>query len=228
MSTLKQLEANPRNAQNSTGPRTEAGRAISAANALKSGIYSTREVLPDEDPAELEALSREYHDHFKPATPDERDLVDDLVSYTWFKRRFRRMEVLMLAVDAATVFRESTVSVTGQVYDRNSSHLARLQTRINAAHRNYRQSLADLTARQEARRTAELREPAVPAQPRPAALPAQAVAPPPQPAETECTSAELASFCNPPDSALTDAPRGTDTPILVDAPAADEALEPGA
>ena len=42
------------------------------------------------------------------------------------------MEVLMLAVDAATVFRESTVSVTGQVYDRNSSHIARLQTRINA------------------------------------------------------------------------------------------------
>jgi hypothetical protein len=191
MATLKQLEANRRNARNSTGPRTETGRAASNANALKSGIYSTREVLPDEDPAELEALSREYHDHFQPATPDERDLVDDLVSYTWFKRRFRRIEVVMLAVDAATVFRESTVSITGQVYDRNSSHLARLQTRINAAHRNYRQSLADLVARQEARRAAELREPPVPAQPQPAPLP-------PQPAETEPASAELGSFCKPP------------------------------
>jgi hypothetical protein len=194
MSTLKQLDANRRNAQQSTGPRTEAGRAISAANALKSGIYSTREVLPDEDPAELEALSREYHDHFQPAAPDERDLVDDLVSYTWFKRRFRRMEVLMLAVDAATVFRESTVSITGQVYDRNSSHLARLQTRINAAHRNYRQSLADLTARQQARRAAEAAEAARP-EPRTAPLPL------PQPADSEPLPAELGSFCNAPESA---------------------------
>ena len=87
MATLKQIEANRLNAEKSVGPRTDAGKAISAANALKSGIYSNREVLPDEDPAELEALSREYHDHFQPATPDERDLVDDLVSYTWLKRR---------------------------------------------------------------------------------------------------------------------------------------------
>jgi hypothetical protein len=202
MSTLKQIEANRRNAQNSTGPRTEAGRAASNINALKSGIYSTREVLPDEDPAELEALAREYHDHFKPATPDERDLVDDLVSCTWLKRRFRRMEVLMLAVDAATVFRESTVSVTGQVYDRISAHLSRLQTRINAAHRNYRQSLADLTARQEARRAAELRQPAAP--------------PAPQPAETEPASAELGSFCKPP-VAPPDAPENTPADPAIDA-----------
>jgi hypothetical protein len=194
MTTLKQIDANRRNAQQSTGPRSETGKAISQMNALKSGIYSTREVLPDEDPAELEALTGEYHDHFKPATPDERDLVDDLVSYTWLKRRFRRMEVLMLAVDAATVFRESTVSVTGQVYDRNSSHLARLQTRINAVHRNYRQSLADLTSRQEARRAAELREPA-PEPPRPAAPQPQPAAPSPQPAETEAAYAQLGSFC---------------------------------
>ena len=124
MATEKQIEANRLNAQKSAGPRSQAGKTISAANALKSGIYSTREVLPNEDAAALEALSREYHDHFKPATPDERDLVDDLISYTWLKRRFRRMEVLMLAVDAATVFRESTVSVTAQVYD----HQARLKS----------------------------------------------------------------------------------------------------
>src|SRR5436190_19740476 len=122
--SLKQIEANRLNAQKSTGPRSDSGKMISAANALKSGIYSTREVRPDVDPAELEALSREYHDHFKPATPDERDLVDDLVSYTWLKRRFRRIEVVMLAVEAANIYRPSTVSVTGQVYDRISAHLS--------------------------------------------------------------------------------------------------------
>jgi hypothetical protein len=209
MTTLKQIEANRLNAQKSAGPRSDAGKTISAANALKSGIYSTREVLPDEDPAELEALSREYHGHFKPATPDERDLVDDLVSYTWLKRRYRRIEVVMLAVDAATVFRESTVSITGQVYDRNSSNLGRLQTRINAAHRNYRQSLADLTARQEARRAAELRQPA--AQPAPAL---------PQAVEIEADYPELGSFCQPPVSS----PEEANLPIA-EPPAEPERIE---
>jgi hypothetical protein len=216
MATLKQIEANRHNAQESTGPRSESGKTISAANALKSGIYSTREVLPDEDPAELEALSREYHDHFKPATPDERDLVDDLVSYTWFKRRFRRIEVVMLAVDAATVFRESTVSITSQVYDRNSSHLARLQTRINAAHRNYRQSLADLTARQEARRAAEAAQTARPET-------RTAPPPPPQPAESEPAKPELGSFCQPaiasPDEANLSIPEPADGPQNMQKPA---------
>ena len=97
----------------------------------------------------------------------------------------------MLAVHAAALWRESKVSVTGQVYDQTTKTLGRLQTRINAAHRNYRQSLSDLTARQEARRAAELREPVAPEPPHPPALP-------PQPAEPEHTSAELGSFCQPP------------------------------
>jgi hypothetical protein len=142
------------------------GKARSAADALKSGVFSTREVLPDEDPAELEALSREYHDNFRPATPEERDLVDDLVHYTWLKRRFRRLEAL-IASDT-----ENTIGQT------------RLQARMDAAHRNYRQSLADLTARQEARRAAERAEHSQ--------IPANA-----------STSAKLGSFCKPP----ADAPR---------------------
>src|ERR1041385_2703195 len=68
------------------------------------------------------------------------------------------MQALMLPVDADELYQPSEVSVVGQVYERNTNRLARLQTRINATHRNYRQTLADLTARQEARRAAELRE----------------------------------------------------------------------
>src|SRR5215472_15129072 len=117
MPTIKQIDANRHNAERSSGPRTEAGKAASSMNALKSGIYSNREVLPDEDPAELEALKQEYHDHFQPATPDERDLVDDLVSYSWQKRRFRRMEALMIAVDADSVCFKNRISITGNVYD---------------------------------------------------------------------------------------------------------------
>jgi hypothetical protein len=59
---------------------------------------------------------------------------------------------------------------------------------MNAAHRNYRQSHADLLALQAARRAAELREVAE-------AAPPQAAPPSPQRAEKEAVSPKLASFC---------------------------------
>ena len=211
MSTVKQIDANRRNAQSSTGPRTEAGQAVSSRNALKSGIYSNREVLPDEDPAELEALKQEYHDHFNPATPDERDLVDDLVSYSWLKRRFRRMEGLLIAIDADKSIYQNRVSTTGNIYDYKLCQLARLQTRMNAAHRNYRQSHADLLALQAARRDAEAREAAEVAQPHP-----QPVAPSPQPAENEAAPPKLGSFCQTPIS-VPQAPAVTPAGELIDA-----------
>ena len=42
--SVKQIAANRRNAQKSTGPRTPEGRAVSKMNALKHGIFS-KEVL---------------------------------------------------------------------------------------------------------------------------------------------------------------------------------------
>ena len=58
--SLKQLAANGRNAQKSTGPKTPEGRAISKMNALKHGILS-KEVLVrglniHESSRELDAL----------------------------------------------------------------------------------------------------------------------------------------------------------------------------
>ena len=62
MSTLSQIEANRRNAQHSTGPRTAEGKAASSMNALKSGIDAESSVIPGEDPADLAAITaRLYH-----------------------------------------------------------------------------------------------------------------------------------------------------------------------
>ena len=38
MTSLQQIEANRRNAQNSTGPRTEAGKQRSSRNAVRHGL----------------------------------------------------------------------------------------------------------------------------------------------------------------------------------------------
>jgi len=49
MATAKQIDANRRNAQKSTGPKTEEGRDRVRRNALKHGM-TARTVLPQEDP----------------------------------------------------------------------------------------------------------------------------------------------------------------------------------
>jgi hypothetical protein len=58
------ISANRSNAQKSTGPRTEEGKARSRANALKHGLYASAVV-----PERLELISqrsREFFDTLKP------------------------------------------------------------------------------------------------------------------------------------------------------------------
>ena len=50
MTSLAKIEANQRNGALSTGPRTDAGKAIVARNATKHGIFAAVPVLPGEDP----------------------------------------------------------------------------------------------------------------------------------------------------------------------------------
>ena len=49
MASQKQIEANRRNAQRSTGPASELGKAVAKFNALKHGMTADTAVLPYED-----------------------------------------------------------------------------------------------------------------------------------------------------------------------------------
>jgi hypothetical protein len=92
MPTLKQLEANRRNALKSTGPRTPGGKAASSTNALKTGIYAKSLIIPGEDVAELETLIADFYEIHQPAAADERSLVDTLIVNEWTLRRLRKAE----------------------------------------------------------------------------------------------------------------------------------------
>src|ERR1017187_3289081 len=61
MSTLRQIEANRRNAQQSTGPTSVTGKATSSMNALKTGIHAKSLVLPSEDLADLDQLIADFY-----------------------------------------------------------------------------------------------------------------------------------------------------------------------
>jgi hypothetical protein len=139
MSTLKQQEANRLNARKSTGPRTVAGKAVSRFNALKSGIDAQAEVIPTEDPAQLETLLAEYRARFDASTPERRALVDVLVNCEWMLRRLRRGEAhLWKCTFVDTPYPESRIIDFGdRIYER-------VQRRINAIQRNYLRALKEL------------------------------------------------------------------------------------
>ena len=149
MSSLKQIEANRRNAQQSTGPRTTEGKAVSRYNALGGGIYADREtVLPHEDPEALTALAAEYYEQFQPSSPEQRCLVDCLVNGEWLLRRFRRIEAEVMTRAGADS--ENERFALGEAYVARSGSLERLQRRVNATHRSYLKTLETLKALQAA------------------------------------------------------------------------------
>ncbi|HEX3742802.1 MAG TPA: hypothetical protein VHW09_02690 [Bryobacteraceae bacterium] len=147
MPTQKQIAANRRNAQKSTGPRTPEGKARSSQNALKSGIDAHAQIIHNESPAELEHLKFEYHGRFLPGTPEQRMLVDTLIDCEWLLRRFRRTEA-ELWVEGMRDRVHPTI--LGESFNRMDETFARLQRRIDATQRNYRNALHELERLQAA------------------------------------------------------------------------------
>ena len=154
MPTQKQIAANRRNAQKSTGPRSPEGKARSSQNALKSGIDAKAQVIRGESAANLQALTAEYFDRFRPSTPEQRMLVDTLVDCDWLLRRFRACEAQIWKEGSETAFRPQPEIELGQAVFTNHNYFARLQRRIDSAQRNYRHALEQLRSLQAEEETA--------------------------------------------------------------------------
>ena len=71
MSSQRQIEANRRNAQKSTGPTSVAGKAASSMNALKTGIHAELLVIYDEKAEDLQTLVDEYYAECAPVTHEK-------------------------------------------------------------------------------------------------------------------------------------------------------------
>jgi hypothetical protein len=86
----KQLAANRRNAQRSTGPRTLEGKKNASMNNCKHGMFSTKEVLPCESQAEYDERKAALTAVLKPRDAVEEILVDHVFTSDWLVRRGRR------------------------------------------------------------------------------------------------------------------------------------------
>jgi hypothetical protein len=94
--TAKQLAANRRNAQKSTGPRTLEGKAASRWNALKHGLLSRAVIPPSLEPyesrADFESLLAALREEFAPASALEQLLIERIATGYWRLARLLRAE----------------------------------------------------------------------------------------------------------------------------------------
>jgi hypothetical protein len=89
--------ANRANALLSTGPRTAAGKQRSSLNAVSHGLTAASPVLPSEDPAAYQHHCRQFSDEYKPATPTESQLTQELADTAWRLNRIPLLEAELLS-----------------------------------------------------------------------------------------------------------------------------------
>ena len=93
MATQKQIEANRQNCRLSTGPRTEAGKAASSANALSHGLTAASTVvLPEEDADAFERLREGVIADLDPAGVLQEALAQRVAVLLWRLDRAARLE----------------------------------------------------------------------------------------------------------------------------------------
>jgi hypothetical protein len=167
MATQNQIEANGRNAQHSTGPRTPEGKAASSMNALKSGIDAESNVIPGEDAAVLAALTERLYQGCQPQTDIECLLVDDIVRDTWLLTRLARIDTQLLIHTIEDTSYPSPNGPAGKAFNNTANTQSRLQRRINDTRRLRLQSIKELQLIQAQRPQPQ------PAAPQPVSQPAE-------------------------------------------------------
>jgi len=139
MPSQRQLNANRRNAQLSTGPRTPEGRAAVGLNALRHGLTAQTAVLPNESPEEFQELLDSFLAEYQPAGPTETLLVEQMVMAAWRLRRMRALETGLFDLRMSQLPRDENAAALDPssrafAYDASGSRaiesLSRYETRI--------------------------------------------------------------------------------------------------
>lgn len=97
MSTTAQVLANQQNAQRSTGPVTQSGKAASSQNNFRHGLTGGFRVLPTEDQAEFDELLASLRAEHQPSTITESILVDNMAQHHWLSQRAQRLQDIAIA-----------------------------------------------------------------------------------------------------------------------------------
>jgi len=100
MTSWRQIEANRRNAQRSTGPVTEEGKRRSRQNAVRPGLCAETVVESVEDREDYRGFEAAVIADYDARTAVERELVLKLASLLWRLRRATAIETDLLLIQA--------------------------------------------------------------------------------------------------------------------------------
>jgi len=87
MASQKQIQANRRNAQKSTGPKTDHGKSIVAQNATTHGLRSNRVLITSDNPDEFAKHHKALFKELAPVGPMEIFLAKRIIALTWHLMR---------------------------------------------------------------------------------------------------------------------------------------------
>jgi hypothetical protein len=158
MSSQAQINANRTNSQSSTGPQTDAGKAKSSHNAVKSALTGQTVLLPTDDTAAYEKLSQSFIDLYRPATYQEEILVQSLIDTEWRLRRIPTLEAAFYAVgcrDFAELAPNQQDTLAAHIFLKYERQFKNLSTQENRLRRMRDKDSARLRALQAERKEAE-------------------------------------------------------------------------
>ena len=119
MTSLRQIVSNRRNAQRSTGPKTQSGKQRSSQNAVRHGLTAETVIGPLEDPADYRAFEQAVTTAYDAETAVERELVLRLASLLWRLRRATSVEtgLLQIQYEATTAPDPALPKLPGEAYE---------------------------------------------------------------------------------------------------------------
>src|SRR5579872_4924281 len=104
MTSFRQMEANRRNAQLSSGPTTEEGKRKSRRNAVRHGLTAETIIDALEDADDYAAFELAVTSDYDACTAVERELVLRLASLLWRLRRATAIESGLFEIQAQHLF----------------------------------------------------------------------------------------------------------------------------
>src|SRR6201985_536110 len=100
MTSFRQIEANRRNAQLSTGPVTDEGKSRSRQNAVRHGLTAETVINALEDAEDYAAFEMAITADYDAQSAVERELVLRLASLLWRLRRATAIETGLFKIQA--------------------------------------------------------------------------------------------------------------------------------
>jgi uncharacterized protein YchJ len=128
MPTTAQINANRQNAQASTGPRTEAGKATCANNATRLGLFTARPLIHPDEAAEFDHLRDTLASELQPATVLEHAHSTEILHALWRLRRCTLLEAGPATDPETHQSIERARAHANNTLRRASAELRRLQT----------------------------------------------------------------------------------------------------